>query len=90
MIVVWRLDRLGRSLKQLIETVSMLDERGIELRSLKEQIDTTTSTGKLMFHIIEAMAEFERDVIRERTQGQGWKRHVHVAGEAADQKLSRK
>ena len=67
-IVVWRLDRLGRSLKQLIETVTMLAERGIELRSLKEHIDTTTSTGKLMFHIIGAMAEFERDVISERTQ----------------------
>ncbi len=67
-IVVWRLDRLGRSLKQLIETVTMLAERGIELRSLKENIDTTTPTGKLMFHIIGAMAEFERDVISERTQ----------------------
>ena len=67
-IVVWRLDRLGRSLKQLIETVTLLEERGIELRSLKEHIDTTTPTGKLMFHIIGAMAEFERDVIRERTQ----------------------
>jgi DNA invertase Pin-like site-specific DNA recombinase len=66
-IVVWRLDRLGRSLKQLIETVMDLNERGIELRSLKENIDTSTSTGKLMFHIIGAMAEFERDVIRERT-----------------------
>jgi DNA invertase Pin-like site-specific DNA recombinase len=60
--------RLGRSLKQLIETVTMLGEQGIELRSLKENIDTTTSTGKLMFHIIGAMAEFERDVISERTQ----------------------
>ncbi|BCL79135.1 resolvase [Ktedonobacteria bacterium brp13] len=67
-IVVWRLDRLGRSLKQLIETVTLLGERGIALRSLKENIDTTTSTGKLMFHIIDAMAEFERDVMRERTQ----------------------
>ncbi len=67
-IVVWRLDRLGRSLKQLIETVTMMGERGIELRSLKENIDITTSTGKLMFHIIGAMAEFERDVISERTQ----------------------
>lgn len=67
-IVVWRLDRLGRSLKQLIETVTMLGEQGVELRSLKENIDTTTSTGKLMFHIIGAMAEFERDVISERTQ----------------------
>jgi len=66
-IVVWRLDRLGRSLKQLIETVTMLAERGIELRSLKENIDTTTPTGKLMFHIVAAMAEFERDVISERT-----------------------
>jgi len=67
-IVVWRLDRLGRSLRQLIETVTMLAERGIELRSLKENIDTTTPTGKLLFHIIGAMAEFERDVISERTQ----------------------
>ncbi len=67
-IVVWRLDRLGRSLKQLIETVTLFGERGIELRSLKENIDTTTSTGKLMFHIIGAMAEFEWDVISERTQ----------------------
>ncbi|GCE32189.1 resolvase [Dictyobacter alpinus] len=66
-IVVWRLDRLGRSLKELVETVGQLGERGIELRSLKENIDTTTPTGKLMFHIIAAMAEFERDVIRERT-----------------------
>jgi len=66
-IVVWRLDRLGRSLRQLIEIVTSLNERDIELRSLKENIDTTTSTGKLMFHIIGAMAEFERDVIQERT-----------------------
>jgi len=51
-----------------IETVTMLGERGIELCSLKENIDTTTSTGKLMFHIVGAMAEFERDVISERTQ----------------------
>ena len=66
-IIVWRLERLGRSLKQLIETVTQLNERGIELRSIKENIDTTTPTGKLMFHIIGAMAEFERDVIQERT-----------------------
>ena len=67
-IVVWRLDRLGYSLKELIETVNVLAERGIELRSLKEHIDTTTPTGKLTFHIMRAMAEFERDVISERTQ----------------------
>jgi DNA invertase Pin-like site-specific DNA recombinase len=66
-IVVWRLDRLGRSLKALIETVGELKRRGIELRSCKEQIDTTTPTGKLLFYMIAAMAEFERDVIRERT-----------------------
>ena len=64
---MWRRDRLGRSRKQGIETVTHLNERGIELRSLKEHSDTTTSTGKLMFHIIGAMAEFERDVIQERT-----------------------
>jgi DNA invertase Pin-like site-specific DNA recombinase len=67
-LVVWRLDRLGRSLKELIETVNLLAERGVELRSLKENIDTTTPTGKLMFHIIAALAEFERDIISERTQ----------------------
>jgi len=66
-LVVWRLDRLGRSLLHLIETVTMLQEKGIELRSLRENIDTTTPTGKLMFHIMAALAEFERDVIRERT-----------------------
>lgn len=67
-IVVWRLDRLGRSLKELIETVNALAERGIEVRSLKEHIDTSTPTGKLMFHLMAALAEFERDIIRERTQ----------------------
>jgi DNA invertase Pin-like site-specific DNA recombinase len=66
-IVVWRLDRLGCSLKDLVETVQTLEQRGIELRSLKENIDTTTPTGKLMFHMMAALAEFERDVIRERT-----------------------
>ncbi len=67
-LVVWRLDRLGRSLKELIETVNMLGARGVELRSLKENIDTTTPTGRLMFHVIAALAEFERDIISERTQ----------------------
>ncbi len=66
-IVVWRLDRLGRSLRHLIETVNQMSERGIELKSIKENIDTTTPTGKLLFHIVGAMAEFERDIIRERT-----------------------
>lgn len=67
-LVVWKLDRLGRSLPHLIEAVKKLDERGIGFKSLKENIDTTTSTGKLVFHVFAALAEFERDVIRERTK----------------------
>jgi DNA invertase Pin-like site-specific DNA recombinase len=68
MLVVWRLDRLGRSLKHLIETISQLDSRNIGFKSLTENIDTTTSGGKLIFHIFGALAEFERNLIRERTQ----------------------
>jgi DNA invertase Pin-like site-specific DNA recombinase len=64
---VWRLDRLGRSLPHLIETVTGLAQRGVGFRSLQEQIDTTTSGGKLVFHVFGALAEFERDLIRERT-----------------------
>ena len=67
-LVVWKLDRLARSLKQLIETVEAMGEQGIGLRSLTEAIDTTTSGGKLVFHLFGALAEFERGVIRERTQ----------------------
>jgi len=67
-LVVWRLDRLGRSLKYLIEIITTLNERGIGFKSLTEQIDTTTSGGKLIFHVFGALAEFERDVIRDRTQ----------------------
>jgi DNA invertase Pin-like site-specific DNA recombinase len=67
-LVVWRLDRLGRSLKHLIHLVEKLDQQGIGLRSLQENIDTTTSGGRLVFHLFGALAEFERNVIRERTQ----------------------
>ncbi len=67
-LVVWKLDRLGRSLPHLIETITRLQERGIGFKSLTEQIDTTTSGGKLIFHVFAALAEFERDVIRERTK----------------------
>ncbi len=67
-LVVWKLDRLGRSLRHLIETVTLLHERGVGFKSLTEQIDTTTSGGKLIFHVFGALAEFERDLIRERTQ----------------------
>ena len=66
-LVVWKLDRLGRSLPHLIETIRQLQERGIGFKSLTEQIDTTTSGGKLIFHVFAALAEFERDVIGERT-----------------------
>jgi DNA invertase Pin-like site-specific DNA recombinase len=66
-LVVWRLDRLGRSLKDLIERITELDSRKIGFKSLTEQIDTTTSGGKLIFHIFGALAEFERDIIKERT-----------------------
>src|SRR4051794_13584150 len=66
-LVVWRLDRLGRSLSHLIVTVARLHERAIHFRSLQEQLDTGTSGGKLVFHMFGALAEFERDLIRERT-----------------------
>jgi len=66
-LVVWRLDRLGRSLKHLIELVNFLEEQGIGFQSLQESIDTTTSGGKLIFHIFGALAEFERNLIQERT-----------------------
>jgi DNA invertase Pin-like site-specific DNA recombinase len=66
--VVWRLDRLGRSLPHLIATMTSLEEQGIGFKSLTENIDTTTSGGKLIFHIFGALAEFERNLIRERTQ----------------------
>src|SRR5438309_4069861 len=67
-LCVWKLDRLGRSLKHLIDTVLALQNAGKGFRSLQENIDTTTSGGKLFFHIFGALAEFERDIIRERTK----------------------
>lgn len=67
-LVVWKLDRLARSLPQLIATVEDLRERGIELRSLTETIDTSTTAGRLTFNLFAALAEFERDVIRDRTR----------------------
>jgi len=66
-LVVWKLDRLGRSLPHLVETVRDLVARGVGFQSLQESIDTTTSGGKLIFHIFASLAEFERDLIRERT-----------------------
>jgi DNA invertase Pin-like site-specific DNA recombinase len=66
-LVCWKLDRLARSLKQLIETVEGLEARGIGFQSLTEKIDTTSPGGKLVFHLFAALAEFERGLIRERT-----------------------
>ncbi len=66
-LVVWKLDRLARSLKQLIETVESLENRKMGFRSLTENIDTTTPGGRLTFHLFAALAEFERSIIKERT-----------------------
>lgn len=66
-LVVWRLDRLGRSIRHLIDQLAVLEERGIGFRSLQESIDTTSSGGRLVFHLFASLAEFERDLIRERT-----------------------
>ena len=64
---MWKLDRLGRSLRHLVDIVTGLADRGVGFRSLQEAIDTTTPGGKLVFHVFAALAEFERDLIRERT-----------------------
>lgn len=79
-LVVWRLDRLGRSLKDLVEIVHRLEDRGVGFLSLTESIDTTNAGGKLIFHVFAALAEFERNLIRERT----------VAGLAAARARGRK
>lgn len=68
MLVVWRLDRLGRSLVDLIQTVNSLSRRGCDFSSLNERIDTSSSGGRLLFHVMGAMAEFERSIISERTK----------------------
>src|SRR5215470_2268313 len=78
-LIVWKLDRLAQSMKQLIETVETLRVRGIGFRSLTEALDTTTAQGRLVFHMFGALAEFERSLIRERTQ----------AGLAAARRLGR-
>lgn len=67
-LVVWKLDRLGRSLPHLIETVATLERKGVGFLSLTEAIDTTTPGGRLIFHMFGALGEFERDLIRERTR----------------------
>ena len=77
-VVVWRLDRLGRSPKNLIALVDDLKDKGVGFRSLGESIGTTTANGKLFFSVIGALAEFERDLVRERTMP-GWQQPEHRA-----------
>jgi DNA invertase Pin-like site-specific DNA recombinase len=67
-LVVWKLDRLGRSIQHLIQMIKTLEDKKITFKSLQENMDTATSGGKLIFHIFSALAEFERDLIKERTQ----------------------
>lgn len=66
-LVVWKLDRLGRSLRDLLDVAEALRERGVALRSLTEHIDTSTAAGKMLYAVLGAVAQFERDVLRERT-----------------------
>ena len=81
-LVVWKLDRFGRSLQELIELVGDLKERGVEFVSLRESIDTTTPGGKLVFHLFGAVAEFERDLVS-RGRWPGWRRRAPADGAAA-------
>ena len=78
-LVVWRLDRLGRSLKHLIEIINHLHDRGLYFKSLQENIDTVSSSGRLIFHIFGALAEFERNIISERTKaGQLYRCNIRI------------
>ena len=67
-VLVWRLDRLGRSMKHLLELATLFEAQEVGLRSLNEQLDTTTANGRLIFHVMAALAEFERGLLTERTQ----------------------
>ena len=88
-VVIWQLDRLGRSLRHLIDIFADLDNRGVAVRSLTESIDTSTPGGRLVFHVFGALAEFERDLIRERTW-QGSPPPVLAAGAAVGRASGRR
>jgi len=80
-LVVWKLDRLGRSLPHLVETINALRERGVGFRSLQEQIDTTSAGGRFYFHMLASLAEFERELISERTRAgmaSARRRGIHI------------
>ncbi|MEJ7664912.1 MAG: recombinase family protein [Hymenobacter sp.] len=85
-LVVWKLDRLGRSLKDLVTLVTGFQEKGIHFVSLHDHLDTTTAQGRLMFNLFASLAEFERDIIRERTQAQGLRPRGPAAGRAGGRK----
>lgn len=89
-LVVWRLDRLGRSLRHLIDTITYLNSRLVGFKSLTENIDTTTSGGKLVFHLFGSLAEFERDLIRERTKAglQAARARGRIGGRPKAEKLN--
>jgi DNA invertase Pin-like site-specific DNA recombinase len=82
-LIVWRFDRLGRSLPDLLQIVQRIEQEGAHLVSLTEQIDTSSSAGRMVFHVMGALAQFERDLIRERTKA------GLEAAKAAGQKLGR-
>jgi DNA invertase Pin-like site-specific DNA recombinase len=86
-VIVWKLDRFARSLRQLIDTAVMLNERGVELHSLTEDINTTTPSGKLPFHIFAALSEFERDILCQRVNA-GSRLPVAEVAWAADPRRS--
>ena len=85
-VVIWKLDRLARSLKDLVDLVNLIQEKGASFLSLNDQIDTNSAHGKFTFHVFAALAEFERDIIRERTKAGLAVRPVRVVGGVGGQK----
>ena len=85
-VVVWKLDRLGRSIRDLIKLVSTFQDNGVGFQSLQDAIDTTTPTGKLTFHLFAALAEFERDIISTRTK-YNW-RYAFNSDESNEQRFA--